>query len=96
MSKRSSVAAANGAASKDTGDVTPPCTSADSRGATATAVRPRKKTSSLTAPTAIDKQKILLSSDAGRFSLVRALHLADFITELNGEQSPASFLTAQS
>ncbi|GBF66746.1 CDP-diacylglycerol--serine O-phosphatidyltransferase [Trichophyton mentagrophytes] len=31
-----------------------------------------------------DKQKILLSADTGHFSLIRALHLADFITELNG------------
>ncbi|KAF2660720.1 phosphatidylserine synthase [Lophiostoma macrostomum CBS 122681] len=31
-----------------------------------------------------DKQARLLSSDAGHFSLFRALHLADFITELNG------------
>lgn len=31
-----------------------------------------------------DKQKILLSSDHGHFSLIRALHMADFITELNG------------
>ncbi|KAF2466787.1 CDP-diacylglycerol--serine O-phosphatidyltransferase [Lindgomyces ingoldianus] len=31
-----------------------------------------------------DKQARLLSSEAGHFSLVRALHLADFITELNG------------
>lgn len=31
-----------------------------------------------------DKQVRLLSQDAGHFSLVRALHLADFITELNG------------
>ncbi|KAF2259962.1 phosphatidylserine synthase [Lojkania enalia] len=31
-----------------------------------------------------DKQKRLLASDAGHFSLVRALHMADFITELNG------------
>ncbi|EGE00799.1 phosphatidylserine synthase [Trichophyton tonsurans CBS 112818] len=30
-----------------------------------------------------DKQKILLSADTGHFSLIRALHLADFITELN-------------
>jgi len=35
-------------------------------------------------PPIIDKQKLLLSTDAGHFSLVRALHLADFITELNG------------
>jgi len=31
-----------------------------------------------------DKQKVLLSSDTGHFSLIRALHLADVITELNG------------
>ncbi|EUC48408.1 hypothetical protein COCMIDRAFT_34096 [Bipolaris oryzae ATCC 44560] len=31
-----------------------------------------------------DKQVRLLSQDAGHFSLIRALHLADFITELNG------------
>lgn len=34
--------------------------------------------------TAQDKQARLLSQEAGHFSLVRALHLADFITELNG------------
>ncbi|EFW99684.1 phosphatidylserine synthase [Grosmannia clavigera kw1407] len=33
---------------------------------------------------AYDKQKLLLSSDPGHFSLIRALHMADFITELNG------------
>ena len=33
---------------------------------------------------AIDKQKMLLSADVGHFSLVRALHLADLITLLNG------------
>jgi hypothetical protein len=32
----------------------------------------------------IDKQKVLLSGDAGHFSLIKALHLADLITELNG------------
>jgi len=31
-----------------------------------------------------DKQARLLSTEAGHFSLVRALHMADFITELNG------------
>jgi CDP-diacylglycerol--serine O-phosphatidyltransferase len=36
----------------------------------------------------MDKQKMLLSSDTGHFSLIKALHLADLITELNGE-SPA-------
>ncbi|KAK2747047.1 CDP-diacylglycerol-serine O-phosphatidyltransferase [Onygenales sp. PD_40] len=30
-----------------------------------------------------DKQKTLLSADMGHFSLVRALHLADLVTELN-------------
>lgn len=32
-----------------------------------------------------DKQKILLSSDTGHFSLIRAMHLADVITEMNGK-----------
>ncbi|KAF2870956.1 phosphatidylserine synthase [Massariosphaeria phaeospora] len=31
-----------------------------------------------------DKQARLLSTEAGHFSMIRALHLADFITELNG------------
>ncbi|KAI0198628.1 hypothetical protein F4808DRAFT_252546 [Astrocystis sublimbata] len=31
-----------------------------------------------------DKQKVLLSGDPGHFSLLRALHMADYITELNG------------
>ncbi|MCJ1475143.1 CDP-diacylglycerol-serine O-phosphatidyltransferase [Lambiella insularis] len=31
-----------------------------------------------------DKQKMLLESNAGHFSMIRALHLADLITELNG------------
>jgi len=39
--------------------------------------------SSETAPI-VDKQKRLLSSETGHFSLVRAMHLADLITELNG------------
>lgn len=34
--------------------------------------------------TAKDKQVRLLASDAGHFSMIRALHLADLITELNG------------
>jgi hypothetical protein len=38
----------------------------------------------LTVGVAQDKQARLLSQEAGHFSLVRALHLADFITELNG------------
>ncbi|KAJ4388146.1 CDP-diacylglycerol-serine O-phosphatidyltransferase [Gnomoniopsis smithogilvyi] len=39
---------------------------------------------STTALTSTDKQKTLLSSETGHFSLIRALHLADLITELNG------------
>ncbi|KAK0610458.1 hypothetical protein B0T17DRAFT_511959 [Bombardia bombarda] len=31
-----------------------------------------------------DKQKVLLSTETGHFSLIRAMHLADLITELNG------------
>ncbi|KAI1180986.1 hypothetical protein F4777DRAFT_596168 [Nemania sp. FL0916] len=31
-----------------------------------------------------DKQKVLLSSTTSHFSLLRALHMADYITELNG------------
>lgn len=42
---------------------------------------------------AIDKQKMLLSADVGHFSLVRAMHLADLITLMNGgfPLSPGSF-----
>lgn len=36
---------------------------------------------------AIDKQKMLLSADVGHFSLVRALHLADLITLMNGART---------
>jgi CDP-diacylglycerol--serine O-phosphatidyltransferase len=32
----------------------------------------------------MDKQKMLLSADVGHFSLVRAMHLADLITLMNG------------
>lgn len=32
----------------------------------------------------VDKQTTLLSEETGHFSLIRALHLADLITELNG------------
>ncbi|KAF3763628.1 CDP-diacylglycerol-serine O-phosphatidyltransferase activity protein [Cryphonectria parasitica EP155] len=37
-----------------------------------------------TTSSSYDKQKNLLSSEVGHFSLIRALHLADLITELNG------------
>jgi hypothetical protein len=36
----------------------------------------------------MDKQKTLLASDTGHFSLIKALHLADLITELNGKALP--------
>lgn len=36
------------------------------------------------ATSAIDKQKMLLSENVGHFSLVRAMHLADLITLMNG------------
>ncbi|TAQ87364.1 hypothetical protein B7494_g4337 [Chlorociboria aeruginascens] len=32
----------------------------------------------------IDKQKLLLEGDTGHFSMIKMLHLADLITELNG------------
>jgi hypothetical protein len=32
----------------------------------------------------MDKQKLLLSADVGHFSLIRAFHLADLITLMNG------------
>lgn len=35
-------------------------------------------------PLATDKQKMLLSDDVGHFSLIRAMHLADLITLMNG------------
>ncbi|RJE27259.1 Phosphatidylserine synthase [Aspergillus sclerotialis] len=31
-----------------------------------------------------EKQKMLLAADTGHFSMIRALHLADLVTELNG------------
>ncbi|MCJ1388999.1 CDP-diacylglycerol-serine O-phosphatidyltransferase [Xylographa bjoerkii] len=38
-----------------------------------------------------DKQKLLLESPSGHFSLIKAMHLADLITELNGApRSPTS------
>lgn len=35
-----------------------------------------------------DKQKKLLQSDSGHFSMIKMLHLADLITELNGTSPP--------
>jgi CDP-diacylglycerol--serine O-phosphatidyltransferase len=39
---------------------------------------------------AIDKQKKLLQESSGHFSMIRMLHLADLITELNGKPCPPS------
>ncbi|KAL8780240.1 MAG: hypothetical protein Q9194_001003 [Teloschistes cf. exilis] len=36
-----------------------------------------------------EKQKKLLEADAGHFSMIKALHLADLITELNGTVPPS-------
>jgi len=38
----------------------------------------------LLTPIAEDKQKKLLQEDSGHFSMIKMLHLADLITELNG------------
>ncbi len=35
----------------------------------------------------VDKQKKLLAADSGHFSMIKMLHLADLITELNGNFS---------
>ncbi|KAI1848350.1 hypothetical protein JX265_008870 [Neoarthrinium moseri] len=43
-----------------------------------------KQASDLVSEPAQDKQKVLLESTTGHFSLVKALHLADYITEMNG------------
>jgi len=46
-------------------------------------IRPFEYVSLLT-PIAEDKQKKLLQEDSGHFSMIKMLHLADLITELNG------------
>lgn len=38
----------------------------------------------LTCLTASDKQDTLLAKETGHFSLIKAMHLADLITEMNG------------
>ncbi|MCJ1264328.1 CDP-diacylglycerol-serine O-phosphatidyltransferase [Lobaria immixta] len=43
-----------------------------------------KRSSSSLSQGSEEKQKKLLASDAGHFSMIKALHLADLITELNG------------
>lgn len=79
MSKRSSaVATGSNGIAKDSGDSNQPGMSHASqfvaRGHSLTGLR----------SVAVDKQKTLLSADVGHFSLVRAMHLADLITLMNG------------
>lgn len=38
-----------------------------------------------------DKQKRLLEKDTGHFSMIKMLHLADLITELNGNAALRTF-----
>lgn len=90
MSKRSSVASsgANGAMAKPNFNSNQPGM-LQWTAALPTSLPLRTETHSpanqLLAPCeAIDKQKTLLSADVGHFSLVRAMHLADLITLMNG------------
>lgn len=86
MSKRTSATVANGAASKDDRQSSPPSMSTISPSQRQRRSVERKEENPPLTPAAVtDKQKVLLSTDAGHFSLIRALHLADLITELNGE-----------
>ena len=48
---------------------------------------PRKHASTEKSPDQ-GKQAMLLAQDAGHFSMIRALHLADLITEMNGKCIP--------
>lgn len=94
MSKRTSSAATNGGAQK-AGQVS--CTLLSS--ASLSTRREKPGTKALTSPlatTAYDKQKDLLSSETGHFSLIRAMHLADLITEMNGTRRPKQVATASS
>ncbi|TVY42336.1 hypothetical protein LSUB1_G001407 [Lachnellula subtilissima] len=59
-----------------------------SKRTTANAPNGSSKDSTVGEP-AVDKQKKLLAEDTGHFSMIRMLHLADFITELNGTASRA-------
>lgn len=49
----------------------------------------------LTWGVADEKQKKLLAEDTGHFSMIRMLHLADLITELNGTNGPIPTLQSQ-
>lgn len=71
MSKRTSSSVVNGAAK-------------DAAQPGEFAVCGRDNNCILMAAVIVDKQKVLLAEDNAHFSLIRALHLADVITELNG------------
>jgi hypothetical protein len=78
MSKRSSASAANGSTKDAT--VGEPGESFDPA-----ATAPRVSSLSITdRMLAVEKQKKLLHEATGHFTLIRMLHLADLITELNG------------
>lgn len=85
----------NGAVSKESSRADPPSTLARSprpaRVQSDTGNDKNKTQEKLTYTAASDKQKLLLSTDSGHFSLIRALHLADLITELNGESRLRGF-----
>lgn len=88
MSKRTSSAATNGGAPK-AGQVS--CMLLSSAVALSLRQRsPQNQSADIfpLAPAAYDKQKDLLSSETGHFSLIRAMHLADLITEMNGTRRP--------
>ncbi|MCJ1483412.1 CDP-diacylglycerol-serine O-phosphatidyltransferase [Schaereria dolodes] len=57
-------------------------------GAANGATAARKEVSEALSEGSQEKQKMLLASDTGHFSLIKALHLADLITELNGTTDP--------
>lgn len=71
MSKRTSASVSNGSAKDSTAGEPGECLNNNSR----------IKTNRILAE---DKQKRLLQEDGSHFSLIKAMHLADLITELNG------------
>jgi hypothetical protein len=64
------------------------CNASMSRRAGATNAGGNKETAVEPQDGAQSKQAMLLSTDTGHFSLIKALHLADLITEMNGKHSP--------
>lgn len=84
MSKRTSAGVSNGSAKDSTAGEPGECPNNN----------PRTKTNRILAE---DKQKRLLQEDGSHFSLIKAMHLADLITELNGTtilESPHSARSA--